>query len=227
MDKVGNLFDEKTINCARCGVEFKTVLGNFCDDCLEIELAEYEERKNQEYLAKMRRKFENICPPFFRDTDPARIPQKPLARVLEWKNDKSGRGLLLHGKTGSCKTRAMLLLVKEITEKGGKIQFVTAVALKRELAASWETRTHESVVDNYCRAPILALDDLGKENASAGYTADLFEILRYRRDHLKPTFVTTNYVGDTLAEKLGDPDFAEPLVKTLRDCCEAIHFAHV
>ena len=226
MNRVGDLWDEKTINCKRCGCSFKTVLGQYCDDCLEIEIAEYESKKRQEYVEKMRRKFKAICPPFFADTDPARIPQKALQKVLAWKDDKSGRGLLLHGKTGSCKTRALLLLLQQLTEKGKNPKFVTAVALKRELAASWETRTHEKVVNDYCHAHLLALDDLGKENASQGYAADLFEILRFRRDHLKPTFVTTNYVGETLAERLGDPDFAEPLVKTLRDSCQAIHFSH-
>ena len=60
-----------------------------------------------------------ICPPLYAATDPARLPQESLRRVMAWQFGP--RGLVIHGPTGTGKTRAAFLLLRRLHDERRRI----------------------------------------------------------------------------------------------------------
>ena len=167
--------------------------------------------------------WEAICPPLYADTDPRRIPQAPLAKVMAW--ECGPRGLVLHGATGKGKTRAAFLLLHRLhfTDRKQVVAF-HGNAFSHQCARAFGDQTGEAWIEKLAETDILFFDDLGKGRFTERVEAELFGLIELRLANLRPVIVTTNFVGDGLAGKLTD-DRGGPLVRRLREFCEGITFS--
>ena len=173
--------------------------------------------RSTSYLSK-------VMPPAFKATDVSRLPQPQLSRLLKWRFS-DGRGLLLHGPTGTCKTRCLWVLLARLIEKEHfKVLYYTSDRLSRELGDSYMDHSHGRLFTKLATRKILVIDDLGKEKPTARWEEDLFSLIRERCDYLKPTFITTNFVGDGLIGRYKDREMAVPLVRRLREFCDSVAF---
>ena len=167
--------------------------------------------------------FEDICPPLYQDTDPMRLPMSTTARrrILEWQYGP--RGLLVHGPTGSGKTRAVWLLCRRLMGEGIRVTAFDCMEFgHRAVQVSKESGYEiKDWVANLARWDVLFFDDIGKMKMTEFVQSELFGLIEKRIAACKPTLITTNLTGKAL-EKLLSPDRAGPLVRRLREYFEDV-----
>jgi len=211
--KITNADSDAQRVCSDCGrgYRFNTLLNpaatrNHCADC-----------------ARRHRLWAEICPPLYRDTDPARLPQNSLNNVLAWQYGV--RGLVLHGPTGKGKTRAAFLLLHRLYWQERKIIVAfDATGFSHGVAKQFgPDGNSERWLQKVKVADVVFFDDLGKGKLTERGEAELFGIFEARTANRKPIIVTANSVGDSLAASLR-PDTGPPLVRRLREFCECVAF---
>jgi DNA replication protein DnaC len=129
------------------------------------------------------------------DADPAAI-----AAVNEYLDSSEyyitqGRGLIFHGTHGTGKTLLTTILLKQLLAKGVDGYFTTFVGLLDNFAAGWKDDKEKHWFDKRIRnAPLLVVDDIGKENPNMNRMASssLDGVFRSRTQNGLPTIVTTN-----------------------------------
>ena len=162
-----------------------------------------------------------VCPPLYQDTDPKRLPQGPLAKVMAWSGPK---GLLLHGETGTGKTRAVWLRLRLANERGARFLALDSAGFQEGLYAKFS----EGMGDMKCwlgylsKLPLLFIDDLDKAVFKEWVASELFAVLDRRARAKLPTIITTNATGPTLAKLLGR--WGIPFVRRLREYYETVSF---
>lgn len=198
-----------------------------CLPCYEKRL---KERLRQETINRLAR-WSTLCPPLYRDTNlthPAMPAPAKLAKILGWQYGP--KGLLVHGSSRKCKTRCVWLLIHRLMVTDGlPVIGMTCGEFSRQCADA-HGRGGEYAMDwieRLMHIPVLFIDDLGKSKMTERVIADLFEIFEHRCNHKLPTLFTTNFVGQTLAEKLthhGDEASYQhtPFIARLREFCEAV-----
>ena len=211
------------MNCPDCGSSFDAPDRRFtrCRRCqwrvADVAWAEMEAHKlATEWLES--------CPPLFRQTDPARLPQKALAEVLAWKY--SPRGLILYGPTGTGKTRAAFLLLHHLALNDNRsAEVFLAGDFERAVAVYFGPKGDPDRWLRSLRAvDVLFLDDLGKGKLTERAEAELFNLIDMRAAHLKPIIATTNFTGLALASRVS-PDRGPPLLRRLREFCQQVEFS--
>lgn len=192
-----------------------------CPDCAA-------ERKRQEREALRRQEQERIesiwqsfCPPLYRITDPARLPQDKLADVLSW--EYGSEGLLLIGPSGGGKTRAGYLLLRRLLEEGRKIRAFDCAAFGHEVGRKFRDGTGEDFTDKLAKMEIVFLDDVGKIPFTERAEAELFALIERRTANLLPIIATLNMTGENLEAKTSQ-DRGAPMVRRLREFCRTIVF---
>lgn len=199
----------------------------YCPQCCEEITAKRAQEVQNERLDLHQRGrgeiWESVCPPLYRDTDPSRLPELPLKRVLSW--PFGSRGLLLHGATGAGKTRAAyLLLHRLIFEDGKKVVAFQGNSFAHQCARKFgEQQCGEEWIEELTGADVVFFDDLGKSRFTERVEAEQFGLIEARMAHLRPVIITTNFVGDSLTDKLTG-DRGAPLVRRLREFCECVAF---
>ena len=154
--------------------------------------------------------WEKICPPDFRAPwDPGRGNGKLLSRVRAF-DPKAKRGLLIHGKSGSCKTRVAWLLARQLMEQGYSVTFVASIDLPDE------------PVRDMMHAAVLIIDDFGNDKMQATKEAIVLKILRSRIDWHRPTIITTQFIGSSIEERFSDGHTAKAVIRRLREYCEDV-----
>ena len=191
----------------------------FCADCVPTVAAELAVEERQRHADS----FAQICPPLYRNTDPARLPAAQHAKVMAWQYGATG--LLLHGETGKCKTRcAWLRLQKFHIEEQRRFVWFDSVSFSHAITKHFgPDGKSERWLDEVNNAALVFLDDLGKCRLTERGEAELFGIVESRMANMRPIIATTNFVGTTLAGGLR-PDIGSALVRRLRECCDAIAF---
>ena len=166
----------------------------------------------------MKKAFENICPPLYRDTDVTRLPMnaRALQQILDWQYGP--RGLLIHGQTGSGKTRAALLLIKRLLDEGWSVLAYDCVDFGHTCSRKFCDPDVDPSrwIGQLVRWDVLFLDDFGKARLTDRVESELFGLMEKRIANQKPTIITTNLTGDRLA-KMMSPDRAEPMIRRLRE----------
>ena len=163
-----------------------------------------------------------ICPPLFRETDPARLPTKQLREVLAW--EPGPLGLLLHGKTDTFKTRCAYLLLKKLHFGGmevmawNSLDFAVRYAIERK-----SDDVGESFIRRLTTVPVLMLDDIGKEAGTDAVEKGMFHIIDKRASLQLPIIATTNMVGDDFRRAMAS-DRGAPFVRRLKEFCRPIPF---
>lgn len=214
------------LTCAQCSqpfvLEYPT-LAKFvtvCPKCSEAQVkAEFkaDAAKAHRFDEGAWRRF---CPLTFHETDPKRLPKLPA--VLAWKF--GARGLLLHGKTGSGKSRCLYeLLKREFTDQRDISVLDHSTAYEYADAYGESPAKGLAWVERRAGVAILALDDVFKAKLTDSFEQALFTVISQRTERGKPVLVTTNDVGDSLISRMS-LDRGPALVRRLREFCDKISF---
>ncbi len=219
-----------TSHCRICGCAFEQEAIEFngrifapsvCDPCTaarDRELAAIRAADHQRQLAKS---WACICPPEYAATNRDRLPHPELLdQVLAWRFGPTG--LLLHGETGTGKSRCAYALLRREHFDGRRVRAVSGFAMSAYPAKLMaDSRKAADWLAECVRADVLLLDDVAKVKLSERVEEALFLIVEERTAHRRPIIATTNDDGASLAARLGD-DRAEPLIRRLREFCQTI-----
>ena len=116
-----------------------------------------------------------------------------LSNVKDYK--KEGVGLYLWGANGVGKSLLLNCAFKELINKGYKVRIVSFSELITNFANGWYDKTQQEVMSDLKNCDFLGIEEVGKEfqskESSLAKTV-LDNIYRYRLQHLKPTWITSN-----------------------------------
>jgi DNA replication protein DnaC len=212
---------EGTLRCHQHGREYP--VGSECGICKR-------ERLNREEAVRLRlsgraeEKVEAVAsldsfPEVIRETDAKLLPFQLVEAVEAW-NPSERRSVIIFGATRTGKSRASFLLARKFAEATGKSPvFHSMRTFEAAIMKSFRDKRHDEVLDGLCRAPLLILDDFGKEKLTDRIASDLFALIDDRTSNRRPTVITTNLNGDALEARLShsDAELAAALVARLRE----------
>ena len=148
-----------------------------------------------------------------------RVPadRRPVPALL------SGSGLYAFGPAGVGKTWLACSVMRGWVASGRRARFASSLTLLSDLRECYEGRASEAdVVGAYSTAPLLVLDDLGKEVPTAWALSKLFEVFDRRYGARLPMVVTSQFepagLGQHLARE-GDRDTAYAVVSRIEETC--------
>lgn len=131
--------------------------------------------------------------------DTARMAKKAVAGYIQnfEEMQEMGKGLFLHSeKKGSGKTRLAVSCGNALIKTyGQRVRFITTLDLLSKIKQSYndiEHITEHQLVNEFSTIPVLILDDIGTEKATAWVTEIFFKILDTRMTHKRVTIVTSN-----------------------------------
>jgi len=113
--------------------------------------------------------------------------------------------LLLEGTYGCGKTHLAAAVGNVRLGKGDLVLFITVPDLLDHLRSTFGPSSetgYDETFDRIRNAPMLILDDLGAENASAWAQEKLFQLLNHRYSRRLSTVITTNADLDTLDPRI-------------------------
>lgn len=113
-------------------------------------------------------------------------------------------GIYLSGPFGVGKTYLLGALANELAEKGIKTTLVhfPSFAVEMKAAIGNSKNTVAEQVDRIKKAPVLMLDDIGADSMSSWIRDDILGvILEYRMQQQLPTFFSSNFTMDQLANE--------------------------
>jgi len=157
------------------------------------------------------------CPELFKDTDPARLPKALGDLATSWNPGKIKKSLLIHGATRKGKTRCLWHIRNRLKGEGYGVKVLTMFELEAEMVGAWGKEKWDQVMKGLIDVDILGLDDLGKEKMTERMASVLFALIDQRAQHMKPTIITTNHTGMTLAERFHDKELGAALLARLKD----------
>lgn len=216
--------------CRDCGVDFtyqpffiggrEMFPRKLCVDCCEkgtraLEAIEFEKER-----ADRESRWAEVCPPLYRDTDPARIDPRCAQAARQWASGEK-MGIGMQGATGKGKTRALFLALRTAFDGGQSCRAISHNSFSRlvQSAFSGDTarrRASGDTLDEIRNCGALLLDDLGKPPATDRADAELEELIEHRTSHFLPILWSANGSSAWLAERLG-PDRGEPLIRRLSE----------
>ena len=114
--------------------------------------------------------------------------------------DKS-KGMWLHGSFGIGKTYLMGAMATELSKRQVGVNFISASQLVNDLYETMRKNSLDNSVqkqlDYLSKSEVLIVDDLGTEKMTRNNFVDVFyAIFKYRGEHNKPTFITSNFTKD-------------------------------
>lgn len=208
---------EDLYRCTMCGSEERQYRRNdllgepfVCWPCIQVREAEIKTR--WERAAEWNKQ----CPKAYRESDWKRLPCRHLINEVQaWEYQK--RGIVFAGSPGVGKTRLAYILLKRLHAEGKRVRAMTATEFALEVQEQGGKHKLPEWIKELCHAPILLLDDLGKEKLSESVVAQLFHVLDKRMAEELPVLITTNYKGQHFVERFGE--YGEPLYRRLKEAC--------
>lgn len=175
-----------------------------CEACVQkTERARDRARACREWLAKQ-------CPPEFRQPwDFLKGSQQLYDDVMAW-HPKHGRGLLIHGDSGTGKTRVVWHRLQLLADEGWFFEFIHSFDIS------------EGIPPNAYTTQILVLDDLGNEIYGQKFEARLLRLLSERTTRHLPTIVTTQSNAAVLAERFSDSGTGKAVIRRLREYFDTV-----
>ena len=188
-----------------------------CDPCEKKEIEELERNANSRAKDAARNRFLDEIATSYRNTDFSRISPVLQKAVSEWKFSPRGLGLI--GTSGSCKTRAAVLILQRMAEEGKSVMFLTATSMAQAAIDQFHNDQKKkdeasNLLDRALSTSVLLLDDLGKNRMTDRAEETLYEILEHRTSWEKPTIWTSNSGARDLHERLSK-DRADAILRRL------------
>jgi len=152
-------------------------------------------------------------------------------QVMEWVPGLDGPrpGLVCFGTTGRGKTRSVYARLTELYLENG-LKFI-------EIAADRMTdcivkRIRDSSLDeqksDWMNVDLLFIDDLHNARWTPRCSTELLSVVKHRVDHGRWIVITTQLIGDDLADKIatesGDMQQAQAIIRRLREKCRPVDF---
>jgi DNA replication protein DnaC len=129
---------------------------------------------------------------------------------------KSPEGwLVFQGVNGCGKTHLAAAIANYRLKEGKPVKFVVVPDLLDHLRSTFSpesTVTYDQLFEEVKNAPLLILDDLGKQSTTPWAQEKLYQIINHRYNYRLPTVVTTNCKTDELdspiSSRLVDPQIS-------------------
>lgn len=180
----------------------------------EAEARAAEAREREE--AELRRKVLGRVPERYRSASLHSLPKA----VRDYAADPQGN-LVLSGPAGVGKTYAACAVALAF-DPTKRVEFATGADMLSAIQAtygSWERGT--DVLVRFSAAPLLVVDDLGKERPTPWALEKLYQVVNARYNRMLPTVYTTQYSGNELAARLaregGDAETAQALIRRIAE----------
>ena len=131
---------------------------------------------------------------------------------------KSPEGwLVLQGVNGCGKTHLAAAIANHLLKEGKPVKFEVVPDLLDHLRFTFSPQspvTYDQLFEEVKNAPLLILDDLGKQSTSPWAEEKLYQIINHRYNYQLPTVVTTNCTTDDLDPPISSR-FADPKISVL------------
>ncbi|NBV25487.1 MAG: hypothetical protein EBS05_26705 [Proteobacteria bacterium] len=215
--------------CRECGATFTCEFAyaaqfvHVCGTCSDRHAADDQRRAIENSEQRRRSAWASVCPFTYAETDAKRLPlPHKLSEVMAWQYGP--RGLLLHGPTGSGKSRCAWLLMRReylafrwvrVLGCDAGIEYAAKFGESTVAAARW--------IEKACDANLLLLDDTFKARLTDSFESALFTIIAKRGEAGLPIIVTSNDDPDSLAARMTQ-DRSAPLIRRLREMTRPIAF---
>jgi DNA replication protein DnaC len=205
------------------GRDFGKTLSRRCDQCEAEHRRAIAIEDEQVRLQLIANRIESTIPPELRDTELDHPDfNRPLwEAVRRWTAGPNAEWLGLIGPGGGCKTRILALLAMRGIRAGQRIAWTSAVKLQTEAERS-NARAHvlaanarEHLLE--CQyAPVLVIDDIGKNTWDNRFERHFFTILDHRRNYRLPVLWSANVHPVGFSEVISKAN-AGPIIGRLMD----------
>lgn len=160
-------------------------------------------------------------PPVYRDTDLTKLPARCAHAAQKW-TPESGKGnLLVHGTTRTGKSRTAWYIASRL-HPFPQVTHLSMREIEFQLSEGYARGTWHRSVDAWCKAPLLFIDDLGKEKATEKIGSVLFQIVDERTVNKLPTIITTNHNGSALEARFIEPETGTAFIARLREFFDTV-----
>jgi DNA replication protein DnaC len=122
--------------------------------------------------------------------------------------------LVLQGANGCGKTHLAAAIANYRLKEGQPVKFVVVPDLLDHLRSTFSpesTVTYDQLFEEVKNAPLLILDDLGKQSTTPWAEEKLYQIINHRYNHRLLTVVTTNCATDELDSPISSR-FVDPKI---------------
>jgi DNA replication protein DnaC len=191
-----------------------------CHACAEKGKARYE----QEKLDARNAAFRGIIPPIFLEWDDALGNTYARSRAFSRFQLYGGKGLVLHGRSGTGKTFIcwqLIRLILEENERNAEERQSTWMFLD-----SFEAST-KGIPAGAERVDFLFIDDLGNEPTSSKYETALLHLIRKRCEWKRALIITTQLTGAQVKARFFNGASAAAIIRRFRDCTESIEMERI
>ena len=173
----------------------------------------------------MRKRWERICLPIYRDTDAARLTPTMRKYAETWTSE-GGRGLAFVGATAKCKTRVCYMILGRYHYEGRRVFGITAAKLaelvQNKFANDNEIRgASVEKLKLIERIPLLLLDDVGQEKITERTGSEFFSLIEQRTSWKRPTLWTSNLDAGTFKQASG-AERGQPTIRRLREFSDIV-----
>lgn len=209
-------------------------MASYCEPCvLRIQEAEKSKSSRTERAHQMSSRsafWERVWggkSSHYHATSISRLPAPAAAsNVLRWKVTLD-KGVLLHGNTGSGKTRTVYLLLKDILMTLGIYPTIKKCAMLRSeiIAAAMDSEAaRQALLSKLVNCKLLYLDDLGQMAKSDPCEEFMFNLVEERTNLGLPIIATTQHTGDSFAKNFNQPLRGAAIIRRLGEACYKVAF---
>lgn len=145
--------------------------------------------------------------------------------VANWRPTRMEFWLAIIGPAAQSKTRCMAMLAMKAMRRGTRVVWTTANRLRDCVADKNHKQSgdlaHYAVLARQhlaecLHAPVLFIDDLGKNEWTGAFESQFFQILDHRKNHRLPTIYSSNAHPEAFSLVLSDLN-REPIIGRLLD----------
>ena len=130
---------------------------------------------------------------------------KDLAIRGELEKNDGLNSLFMHGTCGAGKTHLACAVANAMIEAEKPVLLTTFGDLVQEIKSTFikgSKISEKDIIEKYRRAPMLIIDDLGKEKPTDWSASILFSILNHRYSDMKPTIITSNFAPEETINRI-------------------------